>query len=100
LAARKISILGWASRLKPSTITRSTGSSRASKLGQRWLGRAAQLAHQRPALGGGDQHLPRPGQPMGVAVLARLVDIEGMVCVLDGGNADTPRIQGGNQPGQ
>ena len=52
---------------------------------------AAQLGHQRPAVGGGDQDLPRPRLPVDPAVLAGRVHVEAVMRVLDGGDADPAR---------
>src|SRR5262245_64969490 len=51
---------------------------------ERELGVSTQLVHERPTVGRADQHLGRPRHPMGVGVLARLVDVEGMMGVLEG----------------
>src|SRR5438105_2989617 len=48
-----------------------------------WLGCAAQLVHQHPAARRGDEHLGGAGVAVAVGILAGLVDIEGMVRVLD-----------------
>jgi hypothetical protein len=50
---------------------------------ERRLSRAAQLVHQHPAARGGDQHFRGAGVAVAIGVLARLVDIERMVRVLD-----------------
>jgi hypothetical protein len=50
---------------------------------QRWLRCATILVQQRPALDGCDQHLLRARLAMQVTVLARKIEIEGMMRVLD-----------------
>src|SRR5262245_19462818 len=60
---------------------------RAELLEQRFerkLGVSAQLVHERPTVGRADQHLGRPRHPMGMGVLAGLVDVEGVMGVLEG----------------
>ena len=56
----------------------------AEQLRQLRLGRPAQLVHQRPAIRRADQHLGRPGEAMAMGILARLVDVEAEMGVLDG----------------
>src|SRR5258707_187865 len=51
------------------------------------LGRAAQLMHQGPTSAGGHQHFGGAGLPVHPGILARHVDIETMVGVLDHRNA-------------
>src|SRR3546814_13820501 len=46
------------------------------------------LAHQRPAIAGGDHHLGRTGLAVPEAVLAGPVDIEIVMGVLDGRDGD------------
>ena len=71
--------------LKPSTSTRSTGSSRASSSGEcRFV--AGDLVQQRPAAGAGHQHLMRAGLAVAMAVLAGPVHVEAVMRVLDGGD--------------
>ena len=57
------------------------------QLRQSRLGGAAQFVHQRPAPGRGDQHLGGAGLAMHPGVLARHVDIELVMGVLDHGDA-------------
>ena len=45
--------------------------------------RAAQFVHQGPAVGGGEEDLLRPGLAVSPGVLARLVDLEVVVALLD-----------------
>src|SRR5205085_6241957 len=47
------------------------------------LGSAAQLVHQHPAARRGDEHLGGAGVAVTIGVLARLVDVERVVRVLD-----------------
>ena len=47
---------------------------------------AGQFVHQRPAVGRRNQDFGGAGGAMAVRILTRLVDIEFMVGVLDGGN--------------
>ena len=71
--------------------------------GQPRLAGAAQLVHQGPAPGRGHQNFGRAGLAVSPGILAGHVDIEGMMGVLDDGNAqallerkrDHPRQQGG-----
>src|SRR3974390_1722824 len=63
--------------------------SSSAKRGSRPMpGAAAQLMHQRPALLGRDQDLSRAGLAVAIAVLARLIDIESVMRVLDGRDGD------------
>src|SRR5262245_26261782 len=48
------------------------------------LGVSTQLVHERPTVGRADQHLARPRHPVGMGVLARLVDVEGVMGMLEG----------------
>ena len=57
------------------------------------LGGAAQLAHQRPALAGRHQNFGRTGLAMLPGIFAGHVDIEGMMGVLDDGNAQALFLQ-------
>src|ERR1051326_848288 len=57
---------------------------------ERRLVRAAQLVHQHPAARRGDEDLGRAGLPVAVGVLAGLVDVEGVVRVLDERDAQAP----------
>src|SRR6267378_5849082 len=50
---------------------------------ERGLGGAAQLVHQHPAARGRDEHFRGAGVAVAVGVLARLVDVERVVRVLD-----------------
>ena len=50
---------------------------------ERGLGGAAKLVHQHPAARGRDEHLRGAGVAVAIGVLARLVDVERMVRVLD-----------------
>src|SRR5690606_32271597 len=68
------------------------------QFGKRRLGRAAVLGHQRPAPGGGDDHLPRAGLPVAVAVAARLVDVEIPVRMLAGRDREAAAGDFGHQP--
>ncbi len=63
---------------------------------ERGLGLAAQLVDQRPAAGGADQHLGRAGHAVAVRILARLVDIEGVMGVLDRRHREPARDQAGD----
>ena len=58
---------------------------------ERGLGCAAQLVHQRPTLSRGDHHLPRTRLPMEPGVLARLIDVKGMMGMLYRGYGDSAR---------
>src|SRR6266567_3914536 len=58
---------------------------------QRWLGFGAQLVNERPTLGRTDQNLGRSDYPMGVRILAGLVDVEGVVGVLERRHSKTTR---------
>ena len=51
------------------------------------LGGAAQFMHQGPSLAGGYQHLGGAGLAVPPGILAGNIDIEGMMGVLDHGNA-------------
>ena len=57
------------------------------KLGQRRLRRSAQFPHQRDPIGGRDQHFLCAGSAMLVRILARLIEVEIVVGVLDRRNA-------------
>jgi len=61
-----------------------TGRLDEAGLVERRLGSAAQLVQQCPARRGGDDHLVGAGLAVQPAVLARLVQVERVVCVLDG----------------
>ena len=50
---------------------------------QRGLGRAAQLVHERPAARRGDEDFGAARFPMPEGILARLVDLESVMRVLD-----------------
>ena len=72
----------------------------AQQRGERRLGVAAQLVHQRPAAGGADQDLGRAGQAVAVRILAGLVDVEGVMGVLEGRDREPARHQAGDHLGQ
>jgi hypothetical protein len=63
------------------------------ELGQRRLGLGAQLVHQGPTPLARDQHFARAGQPMIERILARLIDVESVVCVLQCRDAAAARDQ-------
>ena len=65
---------------------------------QRRLGCAAQLVDHRPAPRRGQHHLPCAGLAMAPGVLARLVEIDLVVGVLDGRDAVAGRGQMADQP--
>ena len=65
------------------------------ELGKRRLRRAAQFAHQRQPVGGRDQHFIGAGGAMSVGILARLVDIEAVMGVLDRRDAKPRRFSSG-----
>ena len=70
----------------------------AQKIGKRRLRRPAQFPHQRQPIGGSDQHLMRAGGAMDVGILARLVEIEAVMGVLDRRDAQAATVQFGNEP--
>src|SRR4051812_38458403 len=72
----------------------------AQESGEGRLVPAPQFVDQCPAPSGGDQHLRRPGLAMLERVLAGLVDLEGMMGVLEGGYRQAPALQFGNEPDQ
>ena len=80
---RCTSSLGCGKRLKPSTRTRSTGRHPCQQRVQAAARRAAQLVDHRPAPRGGEHHLPAPASRWRQRVLARLVEIDLMMGVLD-----------------
>ncbi len=67
------------------------------QLVERRFGRAAQLMHQCPAILRGDHHFPRPGLAVPPRVFSRLIDIEGMMCVLERRYGDAAGDQLGDQ---
>jgi hypothetical protein len=77
-------------------MTRSTGGEPCQEIGEARLFLVPQLVHQRPAAAGGDEHLAGARLAMGVGILARLVDIEGVVGVLDGGDGEPPPGEDGD----
>ncbi len=60
----------------------------------------AVFMHQCPTAGGGNQDFTGPGLPMAMGILARLVDIEAVMRVLDGGNVIAAFLEGRDKPGQ
>ncbi len=56
------------------------------QVGERRLGRAPQLMHQRPAIGGADQDFGGAGHAVAMQILAGLIHVEGMMRVLEGGD--------------
>ena len=62
-------------------------------LHERRLGFAAKLMHDRPAPAGNDRDFARAGLPMQPGILARLVEIEFMMRVLDGRDFQAARDQ-------
>ena len=68
--------------------------------GERGLGFAAQLMHERPTLGRADQHLGRAGHAMGVRILARLVDVEAVMGVLERRYLEPARDDAGDHFGE
>src|SRR6185437_10261301 len=62
--------------------------------------RAAVLVHERPARPRGDHDFAGARRAMQPAVLAGLVDIEGMMRVLHGGDGEAQARQLGQQAGQ
>jgi hypothetical protein len=55
------------------------------QLGQSWFF-SHNLMQQGPATGRGDEYFVGAGEAVAIAVLARLIHIEGVMSVLDGGN--------------
>jgi len=60
---------------------------------ERRLRRAAQFAHQGDPGGRGDQHFVRAGGAMFIRVLPRPVDVEAVMGVLDGRDAEAPPVE-------
>jgi hypothetical protein len=73
------------------------------EFGQARLGCAVQFVHERPAGIGDDEHLGGAGLPVFPGVFAGLVDIEGVVGMFDGGDAqalpDQPGDDGADEGG-
>ena len=67
------------------------GGEAREELGEAGLRLGPQLMHQGPAPLGGDQHLPGAGGPVLERVLAGLVDLEGVMGVLDASRPRAPR---------
>src|SRR6266436_5438403 len=67
------------------------------ELVERRFGHAAQLMHQRPAILRGNHHFPRPGLAVPPRIFSRLIDIEGMMRVLERRYGDAAGDQLGNQ---
>ena len=82
-----------ASRLKPSTSTRSTGDELAEQVGQVPLRLAAQLVQDGEALGRADHHLGRAGGAVHERILARLVEVEAVMGVLERRHPQAARDQ-------
>ena len=66
--------------------------------GRLWC--AAQFMHQRIAIGGRNQHFRRAGLAVRVRILARLVDVERVVGVLQGRHLESVRDKARDHPGQ
>ena len=97
LAARKISILGSGSRLKPSTRTRSTGLSRRKSSASDGSGDPRNSRIESDPIGGSDHHLLRARGAMLVRILARLIEVEVVMGVLDRRNAQAPAVEFGDE---
>ena len=51
---------------------------------ERWFGCTTQLVHQGPTMIRCDHHFSCPCLPMAPRVLSRLIDVESVMCVLNG----------------
>jgi hypothetical protein len=67
---------------------------------QRGLRFPAQLVHERPALSRADKNLGRPGHAMGVGILSGLIDVEGVMGVLERRYLKAARDETGNDFGE
>ena len=79
-------------------MTRSTGRHPGQQRVQGRLGRPAQLVDHRPAPRGGEHHLVGAGLAVAPGVLARLVEVDLVMGVLDGGDPVALGGQVGDQP--
>ena len=82
----RISIFGNGSRLKPSTKTRSQGRRLRTGVFEGHFRTAAKLMHQAPSAWAMTRDPSGACLPQPVGVPARLVDIEALMRVLDGGD--------------
>src|SRR5262245_20090125 len=67
---------------------------------QRRLGFSAQLMHERPALGRTNQNFGGADHAVGMGILARLVDVEAVVGVLERRDRESPRDDAGDDFGE
>src|SRR5450631_434399 len=73
------------------------GAHAPQKFGESWLGGAAQFMHQGKAPVGGNEHLARARLAMQIRILARLIDVERMMRVLERRDGKAAFTEVGNE---